>query len=41
MAKVSKPTAYRELTRLIELGLIRQNPGRGRSVSYDLVWPES
>jgi len=41
MAKVSKPTAYRELTRLVELGLIRQNPGRGRSVSYDLVWPES
>jgi len=41
MAKVSKPTAYRELTRLVELGIIRQNPGRGRSVSYDLVWPES
>ena len=40
IAKVSKPTAYRELSRLVELGMIRQNPGRGRSVSYDLVWPE-
>ena len=41
IAKVSKPTAYRELSRLVELVMIRQNPGRGRSVSYDLVWPES
>ena len=37
IAKVSKPTAYRELSRLLELGMIRQNPGR--SVSYALVWP--
>lgn len=40
MTRASKPTAYRELSRLLELGMIRQNPGRGRSVSYDLVWPE-
>lgn len=39
MAKVSKPTALRELTRLLELGFIGQNPGKGRSVSYDLIWP--
>ncbi len=39
MAKVSKPTAFRELGRLLELGLIQQNPGKGRSVSYDLIWP--
>jgi len=39
MAGVSKITAFRELSRLLELGLIRQNPGKGRSVSYDLIWP--
>ncbi len=39
MTGVSRITAFRELTRLLEGGLIRQNPGKGRSVSYDLVWP--
>lgn len=39
MAKVSKPTAFREINRLLELGIIRQNPGKGRSVSYVLIWP--
>jgi Fic family protein len=39
MTKVSKPTAFREINRLLELGLLRQNPGKGRSVSYGLVWP--
>lgn len=38
MAKVSKPTAFREMNRLLILGIIRQNPGKGRSVSYDLIW---
>jgi Fic family protein len=33
MAKVSKMTAFREINRLLELGIIRQNPGKGRSVS--------
>ena len=39
MVKVSKPTAFREINRLLELGLLRQNPGKGRSISYGLVWP--
>ena len=39
MVKVSKMTAFREINRLLELGIIRQNPGKGRSVSYDLIWP--
>lgn len=39
MAKVSKVTAFREINRLLELGLIKQNPGKGRSVSYNLIWP--
>lgn len=38
MAKVSKATAFRELSQLLKLGMIRRNPGQGRSVSYDLVW---
>lgn len=39
MVKVSKMTAFREISKLLELGIIRQNPGKGRSVSYDLIWP--
>lgn len=38
MTKVSKPTAFREIRNLLELGILKQNPGRGRNVSYDLVW---
>jgi predicted transcriptional regulator len=37
MAKVSRATASRELNRLLEMGLIRKNPGMGRNVSYDLA----
>ena len=40
LANVSRATALRELNRLLELGIIKQNPGGGRSVSYDLVWPQ-
>lgn len=39
LADVSRATALRELTQLLDLGIIQQNPGKGRSVSYDLVWP--
>ena len=38
MADVSRATATRELQQLLNLGLIKANPGKGRSVSYDLVW---
>ncbi len=34
---VSKPTAFRELSRLYELGLLKQS-GKGRSVRYDIDW---
>ncbi len=37
MAKVSRATAFREISALVEKQVLRQNPGRGRSVSYDLV----
>lgn len=40
LANVSRATAFRELNQLLELGIIKQNPGEGRSVSYDLMWPE-
>jgi Fic family protein len=40
LANVSRATAFRELNHLLELGIIKQNPGGGRSVSYDLMWPE-
>ena len=38
MAKVSRATAFREISDLVEKGLLTQNPARGRSVSYDVQW---
>ncbi|MDE2028867.1 MAG: Fic family protein [Candidatus Omnitrophica bacterium] len=39
VAKVSRATAYREITELVEKNLLRSLSGRGRSVAYDIVWP--
>ena len=41
MAKVSRATAFREISALVERQVLRRNPGRGRSVSYDLIWPDT
>ena len=38
MADVSRATAFREIDQLLALGMIRQNPGGGRSASYYLDW---
>lgn len=38
MANTSRVTAYREITDLLEKGLIKQNEGKGRNVSYDINW---
>ncbi len=38
MAKVSRATAFREISDLLEKGILRQNFAKGRSVSYDLNW---
>ena len=38
MAKVSRATAFREISDLLEKGLLTQNPARGRSVSYEVKW---
>lgn len=39
IATVSRATAFREIADLLEKKILRQLPGRGRSVHYDLVWP--
>lgn len=36
---VSRATATRELQHLQQLGVLKANAGKGRSASYDLVWP--
>ena len=38
IAKVSRATAFREITDLVEKKVIIQNPSKGRSTSYDLNW---
>jgi len=38
---VSRATAQRELADLVNKGILRPNPGGGRSVSYGLVWNET
>ena len=35
---VSRQTATRELEYLLSIEIIKQNPGKGRSVNYDLAW---
>ena len=38
---VSRQTATRELEYLLSVNVIKQNLGKGRSVSYDIVWEPS
>jgi Fic family protein len=40
MGHVSKASAQRELADLVHKGILRVNPGRGRSTSYDICWEE-
>ncbi len=37
MAKVSRATAYREISDLVNKGILVANPGKGRSISYRLI----
>ena len=39
MNKVSRATAFREISDMAAKKVLQQQEGRGRSVSYDLVWP--
>lgn len=38
MAKTTRETVKRDITRLVNKGILKKNPGGGRSASYDLVW---
>ncbi len=38
MAKVSRATAFREISGLLQKKILRQNFAKGRSVSYDVDW---
>jgi len=38
MAKVSRATAFREISDLVQKGLLTQHRARGRSVSYEVKW---
>jgi len=40
MTRTSRATAYREISDLVTKKVLLQNPGKGRNVSYDLVWPD-
>ena len=41
MAKTSRATAFREISDMLDKKILRQLPGKGRSVHYDLVWPQA
>lgn len=38
IGKVSRATAYREISDLVSKNVLQQNSGKGRNISYDLVW---
>ena len=38
MVKVSRATAFREISDLLDKGILVQNSSKGRSVNYDLDW---
>jgi len=39
IAKVSRATAFREIADMLDKKILRQLPGKGRSVHYDLICP--
>ena len=41
MTGTSRETAKRDLSDLLSKGVIRRNPGGGRSTSYSLMWPDN
>lgn len=40
MTKASRATSYREISDLLNKKILIRNPGKGRSTSYDLAWPD-
>lgn len=41
IAKISRATAFREIADMLNKNVLRQLHGKGRSVHYDLIWPET
>lgn len=41
IAKVSRATAFREIADMLDKKILQQLPGKGRSVHYDLIWPQA
>jgi Fic family protein len=41
IAGVSRATAFRDIADMLNKKILRQLPGRGRSVHYDLIWPDT
>lgn len=41
IAKVSRATAFREISDMLNKKVLRQLTGKGRSVHYDLIWPKN
>ncbi len=39
IAKCSPDTALRDITQLLELGVLKKSPGGGRSTGYELAGP--
>ncbi len=39
IAGVSRATAFREITDLLDKNILKRLPGSGRNVHYDLIWP--
>jgi Fic family protein len=40
IGKTSRATAFREISDMLDKKVLRRLPGKGRSVHYDLIWPE-
>ncbi len=40
ITKVSRATAFREISDMLDKKVLRQLSGKGRSVHYDIVWPK-
>lgn len=40
LTSTSRATAFREISDLLKKKLLRQLPGKGRNVHYDIIWPK-
>jgi len=41
IAGTSRATAFREISDMLNKKVLRQLPGKGRNVHYDLIWPQT